>query len=1076
MNRPHDKDLNKFDWKLVQDMFAIMKPFWTFSGPMQKWFMAFFLTIVGGFTVPVLTTIYAFFTQHQMNPDGSPVLVDGSPVGVTLESLMPGALFWTLASLTALVFLLGFKEKLASGKYKYFYAGTGLASIGLGLCLGFTTPWLIGSALAIGFVAGSHYGVFGKYKYVYAGVSLVLAGFGYHYTNSVEMLPAIGSWLTSVNVDKLHAALPWFYGVVALGAPVFYGWKYRANLKAKERNHLLNLAGIVTGITVPTTYTVYTYLTGGAAVAGTIASVLPWTVFTALVLGFVYGFRFLPAPRGKLDDQGVTTTTKVLKFAFSVLGAFLGYKFLTGILLSVLAIFAGGELSFAGDAISSSALWLMGAVSVLIPFGFAQMTSEHIRSGTNHHRRHLLGIVTGVTIPVLSIVYAFAVSNVDGVFGTIGVEVFVKALSWTAATAGFLAFMHGFARLPFSREHYEKVGNTVVALFKYSKPIYTVGYIIAACVGVYIVTSTDLLTTVANTIMPADGLKLTMAVIFFVAALGVPTGYLMFMKRWMHEGWRLLAILVALMFSVTGFNVLLTYLMRDMWNALRISDADSFWFAIYTVGAIFIVGVFIVVPYRYVRDKLGLQWRLWLSEMLIGKYMSNRNYYKISQMLSVDNPEQRISQDIKAFTGGALAFLLMILDSILVVAAFAVVLYTISPLLTYTVLVYAAVGSLLMAFIGKRLIGLNYRQEELEANFYYQAVHVRNNSEAIAFFSGEEMETKGLLARLGDAIKNYNFVIRWERNMAFFSKGYDYLVVILPLAIVAPLYFAGDASMGEIQQANSAFSQILAAMSLFVTQFTAVTAFAANIKRLKMFEEELDKPDPADSPDRPRIERAHGEDIVVDDLTLMTPNYVRTLIRDLNLRIGKSESILVMGESGSGKSSLLRGIAGLWRSGDGSVTTPDITDMMFMPQKPYLPIGSLRWQIQYPDAKSPATDEEILEVLKEVNLENLIDRFETEGGFDAVLKWDEVLSGGEQQRVAMARLLLAEPKYAIVDEASSALDDQNEEHVYQKLKESGTTYISVGHRKSLLKYHDRVLYLNGDGTWEILDPSDPKVQ
>lgn len=1061
MNHPNDKEINKFDWKLVKDMWAIMKPFWVSSGPQQKWFMAFFLTIVGGFTVPVLKTIYAFFTQHQIGPDGRPVLVNDLPVSVTLESLMPDALLWTAMSLVALVFLLGFKGQLASRKRSYLLYGSAAATSFLWLLLqGFSIPWLAASGFAFAFIASAQTGLIAKHKFVYSGIFLFCSIFGYSYMMDNAVLTQTGTWLTSVDSSRLNSWLPYVLGIIGVSAPVIYFWKFIRGAKDAAKQHVLNLVGIVTAVTVPVVGTVAHYLSSDAAidVGATIAGYLPWTMYTAIIMAFIYGFKHLPKHNGELTESQVGSATRVMKFVFSLVAGYLAVSFFSPAVESLFtSLFPNGVTN----------PWILGAAAILLPATYLQLNGANIKAKQGNSLLYFLGMIAGFSIPVASIAYSVAAT---GSVGSPGI-----AADWTTFSAAYVAVWVFLSSAVFPQGMFEKLANAVASLAKYSKFIYPVGFAVVAYFGVNYVYDSNLLASAGSALVPDDGVKVTFSALFAIAALAAPTAFLILTKKWMDEGWRLLAILTALMFSVTGFNVLLTYLMRDMWDALRIQDAESFWVAIYTVGVIFVVGIFIVVPYRYVRDLLGVRWRLWMSEMMIGKYMKNRNYYKISQQLSVDNPEQRISQDIRAFTGGALAFLLMILDSVLVVAAFAVVLYTISPMLTYAVLVYALVGSFLMAFIGKRLIGLNFRQEELEANFYYQAVHVRNNSEAIAFFVGEDMESKGLIARLGDAIRNYNFVIRWERNMAFFQKGYDYLVVIVPLAIVAPLYFAGEASMGEIQQANSAFSQILGAMSLFVSQFTAVTSFAANIKRLRMFEEELDKPDPADSPERPRIERHRGESIVVDDLTLITPNYVHTLIKNLDLTINPGESILVMGRSGSGKSSLLRGIAGLWRSGDGAVTTPDIEDMMFMPQKPYLPIGSLREQFLYPH-NTTATDEDIFEVLKEVNLQGLVERFALEGGLDAVLKWDEKLSGGEQQRVAMARLLLAEPRYAIVDEASSALDDANEEHVYQKLQASGTTYISVGHRKSLLKYHDRVLYLVGDGTWEILDPTDPKVQ
>jgi putative ATP-binding cassette transporter len=564
--------------------------------------------------------------------------------------------------------------------------------------------------------------------------------------------------------------------------------------------------------------------------------------------------------------------------------------------------------------------------------------------------------------------------------------------------------------------------------------------------------------------------KFTFAGWATVFSLALPAAYLWFTRKTMDRGWRLLGLLISLLLAVNGLNVLLSFLNRDMINALQVKEIPAFWQAITILASVFIVGIPIVVCYRWVRDLLGNAWREWFTEEIMTRYFAKRKFYKISQMGTVENPDQRISEDVKLFTQGALRFMLIVLDSVITVLSFATVLWSISHLLSMTVIAYAVVGTVVTVLFGKRLIGINYKQEEFEANFRYQAVHIRNNAEAIAFYQGEGLEKQSIIARFSEAIKNYNFLIRWQRNLAFFTQGYDYLVVVLPILVLAPLYFTEGSGItfGHIMQANSAFGQILAALSLFVAEFATLSLFAANVNRLGDFMDELDRPDEPNTAEHPRISLKRGPNISLKNVTMMTPNFARTLVSGVNVEVQPGESLLFIGPSGSGKSSLLRVIGGLWDAGTGDVTSPDSKDMFFLPQLPYLPLGSLRMQLTYPNVDSKASDAELAEVLKIVNLDGLIEKFAKDGGLDAVKHWSDVLSPGERQRLAFARLLLNKPKYAILDEASSALDPANEERLYTILKQSGTTFLSVGHRESLRTYHSKVLELDGKGGWRII--------
>ncbi len=537
-------------------------------------------------------------------------------------------------------------------------------------------------------------------------------------------------------------------------------------------------------------------------------------------------------------------------------------------------------------------------------------------------------------------------------------------------------------------------------------------------------------------------------------------------QRWLQ--WVLLTFLLFLSLTVNRLNVMISFIFRFIDTALQQKEEPTFWQFLLIYGVLIISAIPILVIYRYTRLKLGLFWREWLTQYFLDRYFDQRAYYELDSNAAnteIDNPDQRMSEDVRSFTGTTLSFLLDILDSILTLYAFTGILYGISRPLALGLVVYATIGTAIAILAGRKLIKINFDQLRYEANFRYSLVHVRDNAESIAFYQGENQELRQILERFTSALRNFNLLIIWQAVIDIFQYAYNYFTRIVPYVIVAPLYFSGVRDFGTITQATIAFSQVLSALSIVANQIQSISSFAAGINRLGAFHESLGDPALRYTSDREsNIQTRVAHQLALNNVTLLTPNSEQTLVRDLSFALEAGQRLLIVGVSGSGKSSLLRAIAGLWTNGKGSIARPDTEEMLFLPQKPYMLLGSLRDQLLYPMRRKDITDEDLIRVLNQVNLGGLPERLD---GFDAEKDWANTLSLGEQQRLAFARILITQPRYAILDEATSALDVANEKLLYLQLQHLNTTYISVGHRPSLLAYHDIVLELQGDSAWQV---------
>jgi putative ATP-binding cassette transporter len=523
------------------------------------------------------------------------------------------------------------------------------------------------------------------------------------------------------------------------------------------------------------------------------------------------------------------------------------------------------------------------------------------------------------------------------------------------------------------------------------------------------------------------------------------------------KAWTLLIAVIALSLFSVAISVWLNNWYKDFYNALQEKNSEAFWKLILYFGGIATVAILGAVYRLYLTQMLTIRWRAWLTEQHFARWLNDKNYYRLEQGGYTDNPDQRISEDLNSFTSTTLSLGLGLLRTVVSLVSFSIILwgvsgsievfgYTIPGYMFWCALLYAAVGSWLTHLIGRRLIGLNNNQQRFEADLRFSMVRVRENAESVALYNGEPNENRRLSERFGLVWHNFWDIMRVSKRLTFFTSGYGQIAIIFPFIVAAPRYFSGKIQLGELMQINSAFGNVQENFSWFIDAYASLAAWRATCDRLLSFRQAM-----SDNEDRvPAINvQNQGNELKVRNLGLDLSDG-RHLLTRAELSVEPGERVMLSGRSGSGKSTLLRAMGHLWPAGHGSILLP-AARYLFLPQKPYLPIGSLREVLSYPQAGDIYPNERYAQVLETCRLPHLISRL------DESNHWQRMLSPGEQQRLAFARALLYAPLWLYLDEATSAMDEEDEATLYQALLDQlpGLSIISVGHRSSLKRFHGR---------------------
>ncbi len=523
------------------------------------------------------------------------------------------------------------------------------------------------------------------------------------------------------------------------------------------------------------------------------------------------------------------------------------------------------------------------------------------------------------------------------------------------------------------------------------------------------------------------------------------------------------ALLVTLLFGISGLNVVNSYVGRDFMTAIADRQmADFIWLAFLYIG-VFAASTVVSVFNRFTEESLGLLWRRWFTGKIVSNYLSERTYFYLdaSDNKEIANPDQRIADDIRTFTQTTLSFVTMILNGSITVLAFAGVLWSISPLLFVISVLYAAGGSFLTILFGRPLVRLNYDQLDKEANFRADLIHVRENAESVALLAREGRLKARLLYHLDALTSNYRHIISVNRNLGFFTTGYNWLIQIIPALIIAPLYIRGEVEFGVVTQSAMAFAQLLGAFSLVVNQFQSISAYTAVLARLSAVGTAA-REHRASKMDSPIELQEESGRLAFEGLTLRSSRDQRTLIKELSVSIPQGKRVLITGPSDSAKVVLFRAIAGIWDIGEGRIVRPNLDNILFLPERPYLPPGTLREVLLRTGQEKVIDDEQISSVLSKLNLERVLERA---GGLDIEKDWGGILSIAEQQGLALARLLLAAPQFAFLDRPHTVLGPSRLDQILSLLREYSITYITLGGTEDTLERYDGVVQLSEDGGW-----------